>query len=53
MRCADDIVLVCGGIEELQNIVNRVHEAIIIAKSSWNAAANGCNCTLSSLQRPS
>ena len=27
LRYADDIVLVVGGIEELQNIVNRVHEA--------------------------
>ena len=25
----------------------------IIAKSSWNAAENGCECTLSSLQKPS
>ena len=27
--------------------------ATIIAKSSWNAAENGCECTMSSLQRPS
>ena len=27
--------------------------ATIITKSSWNAAENGCECTLSSLQRPS
>ena len=27
MRCTDDVVLVGGSMEELQNIVNRVHEA--------------------------
>ena len=30
-----------------------VEKATIIAKSSWNAAENGCGCTLSSLQRAS
>ena len=38
MRYADDIVLVVGSIEELQNIVNRVHEASSQAALNLNTS---------------
>ena len=38
LRYADDVVSVVGSMEEIQNIVNRVHEASSQAGLSFNAS---------------